>query len=127
MKKLLYLCLIVLLPFLAAAQPAVKGYRYEKNIKRTDVEFSRFDSAGKKVYLIWRKDVAPHVYPNPTTGFVYLSDYGNATVTDMLGRVVRKEFNTDKLNLTSLRPGTYFINFTIHNSPFTHHHLEVKL
>jgi hypothetical protein len=53
-----------------------------------------------------------NLYPNPTTGWVHIEsdiEIENIRLFSMDGRVVKTELNTNKLNLSDLSIGVYFI------------------
>lgn len=121
MKILTTIILILFALNSEAQKTTVRGYRYEKALKSN---LARYDSAGKKIYVIWAKKQA-FVYPNPTRGLVFFSEYGDAIVNNAEGRTVRVEKNVDRINLQGLSAGTYFI--TIVTDDFVSHHVQIKL
>jgi len=50
-------------------------------------------------------------YPNPTTGTIYLSNSANITLTDLSGKLLLEEENTNQLDISSLPAGMYFLSF----------------
>lgn len=62
---------------------------------------------------------ALNVYPNPSNGIVYISGADNAQVTvfNAAGAVVAayKNFNSGKIDLSSMEEGIYFLNIIIDN------------
>jgi hypothetical protein len=49
-------------------------------------------------------------YPNPTTGSIYLSAHGNITLSDLSGKLLLEEKNTNQLDISTLPAGMYFLN-----------------
>lgn len=61
------------------------------------------------------------MYPNPTTDFITIdsSENGSFTIVDMMGSVVAEGVvNNNKVNVTALNSGTYFVNFTTENGVY---------
>jgi len=55
------------------------------------------------------------IYPNPSTDFIYIKGLDkefDASVTDLLGKQLLREYITDKLDISCLEKGTYIINLT---------------
>jgi transforming growth factor-beta-induced protein len=55
------------------------------------------------------------MYPNPATDFITINsdENGNYTIIDIMGAVVANGVvSNDKVNVSSLNSGTYFVNFT---------------
>ena len=55
------------------------------------------------------------IYPNPSSDIIFIKGTEKeleATVTDLLGRQVLREYITEKLDISCLEKGTYIINFT---------------
>ena len=55
-------------------------------------------------------------YPNPTTGTIYLSNSANITLTDLSGKLLLEEENTNQLDISSLPAGMYFLSFGENNN-----------
>jgi Leucine-rich repeat (LRR) protein len=53
---------------------------------------------------------APIFYPNPTTGTIYLSEPANITLSDLSGKLLLEEKNTNQLDISALPAGMYFLN-----------------
>jgi len=53
---------------------------------------------------------APIFYPNPTTGNIYLSNSANITLTDLSGKLLLEQKNTNQLDISVLPAGMYFLN-----------------
>ena len=58
---------------------------------------------------------APMFYPNPTTGTIYLSEPANITLSDLSGKLLLEEENTNQLDLSALPVGMYFLNIGENN------------
>ena len=58
---------------------------------------------------------APIFYPNPTTGSIYLSEPANITLSDLSGKLLLEEENTNQLDLSALPVGMYFLNIGENN------------
>lgn len=121
--KILLLILLLFSLKSEAQRTSVRGYSYEKTIKKNP-NLSVYKKGDKKLYVIWQPSKV-FIYPNPTRGLVYFSEYGNAVVRDVVGRVLRIENNVDKVNLGGYANGTYYI--TIITQDYVSHHLQVKL
>lgn len=123
MKILIVLILLSCNKVAGAQKNPFRNYHYERTIAHSP-EIEKYDSLGKKRFYIWRK---PEViaYPNPTEGWVYLTEFGDVTVSDLAGRVIKKENNRDEISLHGLSAGTYLI--TIKTEDNIYHHLEIKL
>jgi hypothetical protein len=52
------------------------------------------------------------VYPNPTTGTLFLSKEYNITLTDIMGRVILVNKKANSLNISNQPTGIYFILLT---------------
>jgi hypothetical protein len=52
---------------------------------------------------------SPQVYPNPTTGNIYLSVNANIILTDLLGKLLLEQKNTNQLDISALPAGIYFL------------------
>ena len=57
----------------------------------------------------------PMFYPNPTTGSIYLSEPANITLSDLSGKLLLEEKNTNQLDLSALPAGMYFLNIGENN------------
>ena len=55
------------------------------------------------------------IYPNPTTGSIYLSEQSNITLSDLSGKLLLEEKNTKQLDLSALPAGMYFLSFGENN------------
>ena len=53
---------------------------------------------------------APIFYPNPTTGSIYLSEPANITLSDLSGKLLLEQINTNQLDISDLPAGMYFLN-----------------
>ncbi len=58
----------------------------------------------------------PMFYPNPTTGTIYLSDPANISLSDLSGKLLLQEKNTNQLDLSALPAGMYFLSFGENNN-----------
>ncbi len=54
-------------------------------------------------------------YPNPTTGNIYLSEPANISLSDLSGKLLLEEKNTNQLDISSLPAGMYFLSFGENN------------
>jgi len=54
-------------------------------------------------------------YPNPTTGNIYLSEPANITLSDLSGKLLLEEKNTNQLDISALPAGMYFLHFGENN------------
>lgn len=52
------------------------------------------------------------VYPNPTSGALFLSNNCNITLTDLTGKIILQQQNTNGADISSLPAGLYFISIT---------------
>ena len=52
----------------------------------------------------------PMFYPNPTTGSIYLSEPANITLSDLSGKLLLEQKNTNQLDISVLPAGMYFLN-----------------
>ena len=52
------------------------------------------------------------VYPNPTTGLLFLSMNYNVTLTDFIGKIITKEQNTSAIDISKQPTGMYFLLLT---------------
>lgn len=67
------------------------------------------------------------VYPNPSTGMVYMNQTAEKVeVTDMLGQVLVNGNNTDRIDLSSYNKGVYIIRITQDNQTTLHKITLVK-
>lgn len=55
---------------------------------------------------------AVNFYPNPTQGYITLSNNCNISITDITGKLVQEAQNTNSINLTNQPAGIYFITLT---------------
>jgi hypothetical protein len=55
-------------------------------------------------------------YPNPTTGSIYLSEPANITLSDLSGKLLLEEKNTNQLDISGLPAGMYFLHFGENNN-----------
>ena len=58
----------------------------------------------------------PMFYPNPTTGSIYLSEPANITLSDLSGKLLLEEKNTNQLDISALPAGMYFLSFGENNN-----------
>ena len=61
------------------------------------------------------ESIALMFYPNPTTGTLYLSDPANISLSDLSGKLLLEEKNTNQLDLSALPAGMYFLHFGENN------------
>ncbi len=65
------------------------------------------------------------VYPNPTTGAIFLASNYNITLTDVTGKIIVQKQNTNSVDISNQPTGMYFILLTdnkgqvIHRSKLT--------
>jgi hypothetical protein len=123
--KIIILILILLATQITseAQRTSIRGYRYEKTIKQNP-NLSVYKKGDKKLYVIWQPNKV-FVYPNPTQGVVYFSEYGDVVIRDFIGRVLKTKTNVDQINLSNYANGTYYI--TIITQDQVSHHLQIKL
>jgi hypothetical protein len=55
-------------------------------------------------------------YPNPTTGTIYLSEPGNISLSDLSGKLLLEQKNTNQLDISALPAGMYFLHFIENNN-----------
>jgi hypothetical protein len=55
-------------------------------------------------------------YPNPTTGSIYLSAHVNIALSDLSGKLLLEEKNTNQLDISALPSGMYFLHFGENNN-----------
>ena len=53
--------------------------------------------------------IVPTVFPNPTTGIINLSVNANIVLTDLLGKLLLEQKNTNQLDISALPSGMYFV------------------
>jgi hypothetical protein len=123
MKIIIILLTLFFAQEASGQRTSVKGYRYEKTIKQNP-NLSVYKKGDKKLYVIWKPSKV-FIYPNPTQGVVYFSDYGDVVVRDFVGRVLKVKKNIDQIDLSNYPNGTYYI--TIITNDYVSHHLQVKL
>ncbi len=61
------------------------------------------------------------MYPNPATDFITIdsNENGNYTIVDIMGAVVAEgSVDNNRVNVSSLNSGTYFVNFTTDNGVY---------
>jgi len=56
------------------------------------------------------KNIQTLVYPNPTTGIVFMSENSNLELTDLTGKILLKRNNTNQLDISSLSAGMYLLS-----------------
>ena len=61
------------------------------------------------------ESIALMFYPNPTTGALYLSEPANISLSDLSGKLLLEEKNTNQLDLSALPAGMYFLHFGENN------------
>ena len=59
---------------------------------------------------------APMFYPNPTTGTIYLSEPANISLSDLSGKLLLEQKNTNQLDISTLPAGMYFLHFGENNN-----------
>jgi hypothetical protein len=59
---------------------------------------------------------APIFYPNPTTGTISFSEPANITLSDLSGKLLLEEKNTNQLDISTLPAGMYFLHFGENNN-----------
>jgi hypothetical protein len=64
-------------------------------------------------------DKALMVYPNPTTGILFVTQKENLTLSDLSGKLLLEQKNTNQLDMSSLPAGMYLLSFGDHlKQPF---------
>jgi len=53
---------------------------------------------------------APMFYPNPTTGNLFITEKADITLTDLSGKLLLEQKNTNQLDISGLPAGIYFLN-----------------
>ncbi len=64
-----------------------------------------------------------HIYPNPTTGVLYINGnklIQNLAISDVYKNVLMKNSQSNKIDISHLPSGTYFLSITENNRTFTH-------
>jgi hypothetical protein len=49
------------------------------------------------------------VYPNPTTGIIFLSENYSVTLIDLTGKIILQKQNTNNLDISNQATGFYFL------------------
>ncbi len=124
MKYILILLILSLPLTMFAQRTSVRGYRYEKTIKNGEKILSQYTKGNKKLYVLWRPSKVL-IYPNPSAGMVFFSEYGDAILRDVTGRILRIERMVSEMDLTGYAAGTYYI--TVITRDFVSHHIQVKI
>ena len=57
------------------------------------------------------KNTEINIFPNPTTGNIYLSVNANIILTDLLGKLLLEQKNTKHLDISALPAGMYFLRY----------------
>ena len=57
------------------------------------------------------KNTEINIFPNPTTGNIYLSVNANIVLTDLLGKLLLEQKNTKHLDISALPAGMYFLRY----------------
>ncbi|MFA7381016.1 MAG: LamG-like jellyroll fold domain-containing protein [Bacteroidia bacterium] len=65
-------------------------------------------------------------YPNPTQGYITLSNNCNISITDITGKLVQEAQNTNSINLTNQPAGIYFITLTNTQGELIHRSKLIK-
>ena len=60
---------------------------------------------------IGNKNTEINIFPNPTTGNIYLSVNANIVLTDLLGKLLLEQKNTKHLDISALPAGMYFLRY----------------
>ena len=59
-----------------------------------------------------------NLYPNPATNEITFSSLNEANqfieIVDLMGKIIRKPVNNNKISISDLQPGTYWLRLTIH-------------
>ncbi len=58
---------------------------------------------------IGNKNTEINIFPNPTTGNIYLSVNANIILTDLLGKLLLEQKNTNQLDISALPAGIYLL------------------
>ena len=66
------------------------------------------------------------IYPNPTHKTVYFSSPNNVQLINLNGQVITSERQVNKLNLSNLASGIYFLIFTDNNGHVIQRNKVVK-
>jgi hypothetical protein len=51
-------------------------------------------------------------YPNPTTGNLFITEKADITLTDLSGKLLLEQKNTNQLDILALPAGIYFLHFS---------------
>jgi len=72
-----------------------------------------YDISGLGVSTI-ASSAAIHIMPNPTTGIINITGAGqvNISVYDVVGQMVKQAYNAEKISISDLPSGMYFIKLT---------------
>ena len=55
------------------------------------------------------KNTEINIFPNPTTGKIYLSVNANIILTDLLGKLLLEQKNTNQLDISALPASIYLL------------------
>lgn len=67
-----------------------------------------------------------HFYPNPAANLVHFSGNFNIMLTDLSGKTVVQQYNTNQIDMTMLPAGMYFISFEDENGKFVQRSKLIK-
>ena len=59
---------------------------------------------------------APMFYPNPTTGNLFITEKADITLSDLSGKLLLEQKNTNQLDISGLPAGMYFLHFGENNN-----------
>lgn len=124
MKKNLFTCVIIVLltGYMSHAQNTI-AFEYDDNGNRVNrhvvtlKSFESSDSAAQSGASVVMGETIIHVYPNPTTGEIYIetsedADELNFTLTDYTGRIVYRGLSIEKkthIDLSEENSGQYLL------------------
>jgi uncharacterized delta-60 repeat protein len=73
----------------------------------TVVRYNNSNASGLNTFSNQNTEI--NIFPNPTTGNIYLSENTNIVLTDLSGNLLLKQINTNKLDISALPAGMYFL------------------
>jgi hypothetical protein len=53
-----------------------------------------------------------NIFPNPSSGKIYLSKNSDVVITDVSGQLILSQLNTLVIDITNQSPGMYFLSIT---------------
>lgn len=86
----------------------------------TDFEFSVNTFVSHNIYAIFERNTVVKITetskkmtisPNPATDYINIENHtGNVIIYDVMGNIIAKYRNTNRVDVSFLKPGIYFIN-----------------